>query len=103
MTLRGVNLSGSKLTTYSLMGGMLDDPRTREEFLLLARCWLISCGVQSTLSIPVNPARKGTDACSRTPRIGARRISAEERQDCPGEDQTGQRNECADPLGLTAA
>ncbi len=37
MTLRGVNTAGSSLTTSHLMGAMRDDPRTREEFLRLAR------------------------------------------------------------------
>lgn len=37
MTLRGVNTTGSKLTTSSLLGVMRDDPRTREEFLSLVR------------------------------------------------------------------
>ena len=37
MTLRGVNTAGSSLTTSYLMGAMRDDPRTREEFLRLAR------------------------------------------------------------------
>ena len=37
MTLRGVNVPGAKLTTSSLLGVMHDDPRTREEFLRLAR------------------------------------------------------------------
>lgn len=37
MTLRGVNTPGSSLTTSTLMGVVRDDPRTREEFLRLAR------------------------------------------------------------------
>ena len=37
MTLRGVNSPGSTLTTSSLLGTVRDDPRTREEFLRLAR------------------------------------------------------------------
>ena len=37
MTLRGVNTTGSKLTTSSLLGVLRDDPRTREEFLRLVR------------------------------------------------------------------
>lgn len=37
MTLRGVNSPGSSLTTSSLLGVIRDDPRTREEFLRLAR------------------------------------------------------------------
>ncbi len=37
MTLRGVNSPGSLLTTSSLRGVVRDDPRTREEFLRLAR------------------------------------------------------------------
>jgi GTP cyclohydrolase I len=37
MTLRGVNSPGSTLTTSSLLGVVRDDPRTREEFLRLAR------------------------------------------------------------------
>lgn len=37
MILRGVNTTGSKLTTSSLLGVIRDDPRTREEFLSLAR------------------------------------------------------------------
>lgn len=37
MTLRGVNTTGSKLTTSSLLGVIRDDPRTREEFLSLVR------------------------------------------------------------------
>jgi len=37
MTLRGVNSPGSTLTTSALLGTMRDDPRTREEFLRLAR------------------------------------------------------------------
>jgi GTP cyclohydrolase I len=37
MTLRGVNSPGSTLTTSALLGVMRDDPRTREEFLRLAR------------------------------------------------------------------
>lgn len=37
MTLRGVNTPGSTLTTSSLLGVIRDDPRTREEFLRLAR------------------------------------------------------------------
>ena len=37
MTLRGVNTPGSTLTTSKLLGVVRDDPRTREEFLSLAR------------------------------------------------------------------
>jgi GTP cyclohydrolase I len=37
MTLRGVNTTGAKLTTSTLLGVIRDDPRTREEFLTLAR------------------------------------------------------------------
>jgi GTP cyclohydrolase I len=37
MTLRGVNTPGASLTTSSLTGVFRDDPRTREEFLRLAR------------------------------------------------------------------
>ena len=37
MTLRGVNSPGSTLITSSLLGVVRDDPRTREEFLRLAR------------------------------------------------------------------
>jgi len=37
MTLRGVNSPGSTLTTSALLGTVRDDPRTREEFLRLAR------------------------------------------------------------------
>ncbi len=37
MTLRGVNVPGASLTTSCLLGGVRDDPRTREEFLRLAR------------------------------------------------------------------
>ena len=37
MTLRGVNTPGSMLTTSRLRGVVRDDPRTREEFLRLAR------------------------------------------------------------------
>jgi GTP cyclohydrolase I len=37
MTLRGVNTPGATLTTSKLLGGLRDDPRTREEFLRLAR------------------------------------------------------------------
>jgi len=37
MTMRGVNTLGSKLVTSRLMGVVRDDPRTREEFLRLAR------------------------------------------------------------------
>ena len=37
MTLRGVNSPGSNLTTSALLGAIRDDPRTREEFLRLAR------------------------------------------------------------------
>jgi GTP cyclohydrolase I len=33
MTLRGVNTTGSLLTTSRLLGVIRDDPRTREEFL----------------------------------------------------------------------
>jgi GTP cyclohydrolase I len=37
MTLRGVNTPGSTLTTSKLLGVIRDDPRTREEFLGMAR------------------------------------------------------------------
>lgn len=37
MTMRGVNTPGSNLVTSRLMGVVRDDPRTREEFLKLAR------------------------------------------------------------------
>jgi len=37
MTLRGVNLPGANLSTSKLLGVLRDDPRTREEFLRLAR------------------------------------------------------------------
>lgn len=37
MTLRGVNVPGASLTTSHLVGVLRDDPRTREEFLRLAR------------------------------------------------------------------
>ena len=37
MTMRGVNSPGSNLTTSALLGTIRDDPRTREEFLRLAR------------------------------------------------------------------
>ncbi|MBW3559421.1 MAG: GTP cyclohydrolase I FolE [Proteobacteria bacterium] len=37
MTLRGVNSPSSSLTTSSLLGAVRDDPRTRQEFLRLAR------------------------------------------------------------------
>jgi GTP cyclohydrolase I len=37
MTLRGVNSPGSALTTSALLGTVRDDPRTREEYLRLAR------------------------------------------------------------------
>ncbi len=37
MTLRGVNTPGALLTTSHLIGVVRDDPRTREEFLRLAR------------------------------------------------------------------
>ncbi|MGE0829013.1 MAG: GTP cyclohydrolase I FolE [Hyphomonadaceae bacterium] len=37
MTLRGVNTPGAHLITSRLMGVVRDDPRTREEFLRLAR------------------------------------------------------------------
>jgi len=37
MTLRGVNTPGASLTTSHLLGVVRDDPRTREEFLRLAR------------------------------------------------------------------
>ena len=37
MTLRGVNAPGASLTTSALLGTIRDDPRTREEFLRLAR------------------------------------------------------------------
>ena len=37
MTLRGVNTPGSRLITSHLIGVVRDDPRTREEFMKLAR------------------------------------------------------------------
>jgi GTP cyclohydrolase I len=37
MTLRGVNVPGALLTTSHLLGIVRDDPRTRQEFLRLAR------------------------------------------------------------------
>jgi GTP cyclohydrolase I len=37
MTLRGVNTPGASLTTSHLIGVVRDDPRTREEFMRLAR------------------------------------------------------------------
>ncbi len=37
MSMRGVNTPGSNLVTSRLMGVVRDDPRTREEFLRLAR------------------------------------------------------------------
>jgi GTP cyclohydrolase I len=37
MTLRGVNVPGATLTTSHLLGLVRDDPRTRQEFLRLAR------------------------------------------------------------------
>ena len=37
MTLRGANVPGASLTTSQLIGVVRDDPRTREEFLRLAR------------------------------------------------------------------
>ena len=37
MTLRGVNTPGASLVTSHLIGVVRDDPRTREEFLRLAR------------------------------------------------------------------
>jgi GTP cyclohydrolase IA len=37
MTMRGVNTPGTNLITSRLMGVLRDDPRTREEFLRLAR------------------------------------------------------------------
>jgi GTP cyclohydrolase I len=37
MTLRGVNTPGSSLTTSTLLGEIRNDPRTRQEFLQLAR------------------------------------------------------------------
>jgi GTP cyclohydrolase I len=37
MTMRGVNTPGSNLVTSRLMGVLREDPRTREEFLRLAR------------------------------------------------------------------
>ena len=37
MTMRGVNTPGSNLITSRLMGVLREDPRTREEFLRLAR------------------------------------------------------------------
>lgn len=37
MTLRGVDVPGASLTTSTLLGVMRDDPRTREEFLQIAR------------------------------------------------------------------
>lgn len=38
MTLRGVNSPSSSLTTSQLIGVVREDPRTRAEFLRLARC-----------------------------------------------------------------
>jgi GTP cyclohydrolase IA len=37
MTMRGVNTPGSRLTTSHLLGGVRDDPRTRQEFFELVR------------------------------------------------------------------
>jgi GTP cyclohydrolase IA len=37
MTLRGVNTPGASLTTSTLLGDIRNDPRTRQEFLQLAR------------------------------------------------------------------
>ena len=37
MTLRGVNMFGSTLTTSRLLGVVRDDPRTREEFVSIVR------------------------------------------------------------------
>ncbi|MGZ8363548.1 MAG: GTP cyclohydrolase I, partial [Caulobacteraceae bacterium] len=37
MTMRGVQTHGASLSTSTLMGVIRDDPRTREEFLRLAR------------------------------------------------------------------
>jgi GTP cyclohydrolase I len=37
MTMRGVNTPGSLMTTSTLLGDVRDDPRTRQEFLELAR------------------------------------------------------------------
>jgi GTP cyclohydrolase I len=37
MTMRGVNTPGSNLITSRLMGVIRDDPRTRDEFLRVAR------------------------------------------------------------------
>jgi GTP cyclohydrolase I len=37
MTMRGVNTPGSSLVTSTLLGVVRDDPRTRAEFLQLAR------------------------------------------------------------------
>jgi GTP cyclohydrolase I len=37
MTMRGVNTPGTWLTTSTLLGAVRDDPRTRQEFLELAR------------------------------------------------------------------
>jgi GTP cyclohydrolase I len=37
MTLRGVNTPGASLTTSHLLGAVRDDPRTRQEFMRLAR------------------------------------------------------------------
>jgi GTP cyclohydrolase I len=37
MTIRGVNTPGASLVTSHLIGVVRDDPRTREEFLRLAR------------------------------------------------------------------
>jgi GTP cyclohydrolase I len=37
MTLRGVNTPGAMLTTSTLLGDIRNDPRTRQEFLQLAR------------------------------------------------------------------
>jgi GTP cyclohydrolase I len=40
MTMRGVNTPGAMLTTSTLLGAVRDDPRTRGEFLSLARTGL---------------------------------------------------------------
>ncbi|HEY8614947.1 GTP cyclohydrolase I FolE [Phenylobacterium sp.] len=37
MTMRGVNTPGTRLTTSHLLGGVRDDPRTRQEFFELVR------------------------------------------------------------------
>ncbi|MBN9481672.1 MAG: GTP cyclohydrolase I, partial [Bordetella sp.] len=37
MTMRGVDVPGASLSTSCLLGAVREDPRTREEFLRLAR------------------------------------------------------------------